>query len=345
MSDRLSVSMSSPPRVLVLGAGGRLGQALVQRFARAGWSVVAQSRRPLTNALPPGVAPWLTGERSFSSPSPAGPFHAVVHAVNPVYTDEAWQRDALSLLEASISLARQHRALLMFPGNVYNYARPLPPLIRESDPQQPDSVKGRVRAAMEARLRDVALHEGVRSVVIRAGDFFGSGSGSWFDQVIAKPLSKGLMGYPFALNVRTPWAYVPDLAEVFVQVALQRGRLGAHECFHVAGHTLNAHDWQAALGPWAQAHGHLPSRAELPIRGLPWPLIRVGALFSPTWASMVEIREQYRSDHALDGRRLEGLLGHVPHTPFPVAVAQSLQALGLSTASMPCPPQTRRAHP
>jgi nucleoside-diphosphate-sugar epimerase len=333
----------SSPRVLILGASGRLGQALLQRFSAAGWSVVAQTRRPLGTPLASGGTPWVTGDRTFSSASPAGPFDAVVHAVNPAYTDQAWQRDALPLLEATISLARQYRALLMFPGNVYNYGRPLPSLIRESLPQRPSSVKGRVRAAMEARLRDVAAHEGVRSVVIRSGDFFGVGTGSWFDQVIAKPLPKACMGYPFATDVSTPWAYLPDLAEVFVQVAQQRARLGAHECLHMAGHTLNARDWQVVLTPWAQAQGYLAPKAELPIRGLPWPLIRVGAWFSPTWASMVDVREQYRTAHALDGSRLQALLGCVPHTPLPVAVAQALHVLGMG-AGAPALAQTSTAN-
>ena len=40
-------SHPAKPVVLILGPSGRLGAAAVRAFAAAGWSVVAQSRRPI----------------------------------------------------------------------------------------------------------------------------------------------------------------------------------------------------------------------------------------------------------------------------------------------------------
>ena len=51
--------MSTQPAhtVLILGANGRLGRAAASAFAAAGWTVLAQSRRPMSNVpdLPAGV--------------------------------------------------------------------------------------------------------------------------------------------------------------------------------------------------------------------------------------------------------------------------------------------------
>ena len=80
----------------------------------------------------------------------------------------------------------------------------------------------------------------MRSVVLRAGDFFGSGTGSWIDQAIAKDLPRGRITWPGPLDVATPWAYLPDLARTLVRVAQERHRLAAFECLHFAGHHVTA---------------------------------------------------------------------------------------------------------
>lgn len=68
----------------------------------------------------------------------------------------------------------------------------------------------------------------MRSVVIRAGDFFGGGTGTLLDRVLAKDLARGRLGLPGAIDVATPFAYLPDLAETFVRVAGARERLLPH---------------------------------------------------------------------------------------------------------------------
>lgn len=131
----------------------------------------------------------------------------------------------------------------MLPGNVYNFGEVMPELLHENSPQLAQTVKGKVRVALEQQLRQADL----RSVVIRVGDFFGAGRGNWFDQVIVKDIQKGRLVYPGANAVTTPWAYLPDLARCFVAVAQQRAKLERFEVLHFAGHQLSAQDWQALL--------------------------------------------------------------------------------------------------
>jgi nucleoside-diphosphate-sugar epimerase len=61
---------------------------------------------------------------------------------------------------------------------------------------------------------------------------------------------------------------------------------------------------------------------------LPWPVIRIGALFLPTWAALLEMRYLWDTAHALDNRKLVALLGAEPHTPFAQAVSAALNDLG-----------------
>ncbi|MGQ0710293.1 MAG: sugar nucleotide-binding protein [Rhodoferax sp.] len=314
--------------VIVLGASGRFGGAAARAFAQAGWRVVAQTRRPVaTQNTAPGEAQvhWVQADAHDTAAlaREAGSAQVVVHALNPAYTNAAWEREAPALTAAALALAQALGATLMLPGNIYNFGAHAPQQLREETPFWPHTRKGRVRVALEAQLQASA----VRTVVIRAGDFFGSGQGSWLDMVLAKDLRKGVLCYPGAAGVRTAWAYLPDLAQCFVQVAQRRAQLATHEVLHFAGHGLERADWERVLTAWARAQGWLAPQAALRQRSMPWAFLRLLAWVHPLVASMVEMRYLWQEPHTLDNRRLVALLGSEPHTPFDQAARAALQAL------------------
>jgi hypothetical protein len=76
---------------------------------------------------------------------------------------------------------------------------------------------------------------------------------------------------------------------------------------------------------------------------LPWPLIRLGAFFMPTWAALREMRYLWQTPHALANDALTALIGAEPHTPLPQAAHAALVDLGLLEAPAPVAPQTTTA--
>jgi nucleoside-diphosphate-sugar epimerase len=229
------------------------------------------------------------------------------------------------MTDAALALCKTLKATLMLPGNIYNFGTGMPERLQEDTPQNARTVKGRVRIAMEERLQN----SGVPAVVIRAGDFFGAGTGTWFDQAIVKDLPKGIFTCPGALDVSTAWAYLPDLAKTFVEVAARRDRLASFQVLHFAGHTLSARQWLEVLTPIAQANTWIEPAGLLRYKTLPWGLIRLGALVVPTWSGLAEMRYLWNTPHALDNRRLTALLGCEPHTPLASAVQAALDGLGM----------------
>ncbi|MFS9598861.1 hypothetical protein Q6311_28325, partial [Klebsiella variicola] len=84
-------------------------------------------------------------------------------------------------------------AVLLFPGTIYNYGSPLPEVISEETPFNPTTEKGRIRVALETMLRTEADAGRLRTILLRAGDFFGgTGTGSWFDLGMASKIQKGV---------------------------------------------------------------------------------------------------------------------------------------------------------
>lgn len=320
----------SLPTVLVLGANGRLGRAAVQAFAAAGWHVRAQMRRAPAAPLPAGaIAVNAALADTAAMAAAAGAARVVVHAVNPPYT--RWAAEALPALHQALALAEGLGALFMLPGNVYNFGAQMPPLLRPETAQRPANALGAIRCAMEAEMQArAAAAPALRCVVIRAGDFYGAGIGSWFDQAIVKRLAQGRLVYPGPLDVPHAWAYLPDLARAFVAVAAQpvTPATPAFRGLHFAGHTLTGAALLDGLQAAAARLGLQPARG-WHVGGLPWGLIRAAGTVYPPWRELARMRYLWQVPHALDGSALEAATGPLPVTPVSDALRQTLQALGL----------------
>lgn len=314
------------PLVVVLGANGRLGQASCRAFLAAGWRVLAQARRPLAQGVT--AAPAAGALVAVSTPlsstaelaAAARGARAVVHAINPPYP--RWRREAVPAARLAMDLAEALDARLLFPGNVYNFGAQMPAVLREDTAQQPSTSYGQLRCAIEHELEARAK---LRSAVVRAGDFFGSGLGSWFDLVITRSLASGKLVYPGPLDRTHAWAYLPDLARVLVAMA-GRDDLPRFSRWHFEGFACTGKQWLAALEGAAEALGLKPARG-WSHGGVPWPVLRVGGLLVPTWRALADLSYLWQRPHQLDGAALRGLLGELPATPLPQALKAALLEL------------------
>lgn len=333
---------AAPNTVLILGARGRFGLATARAFVEAGWRVLGQIRSgaevPQTTSIE-----WLGIDLHDTQTllQAAQGTTVVVHALNPAYTNSAWQTQVLPMTEAAIAITRALGATLMVPGNVYNFGATMPAVLREDTPQRARTVKGQVRIRMEALLQ----HSGVRCVVIRAGDFFGSGQGTWFDTAMVKDIRKGVFTYPGAPDVSRAWAYLPDLGRTFVAVAQRRAVLQPFDVLHFAGHRITGQRWLDVLTPVARAQGWVQTGAALKLASLPWAIIRIGSLLVPTWAALLEMRYLWQTPHALAHDKLTALIGPEPHTPLGLAAQTALADLGLISAAAAHHATTVQAHP
>lgn len=326
--------MQTIPSVLVLGGRGRFGQAAARAFAQGGWRVVAQMRPGAVAVRIPGVQ-WIEAqpEDTAGLARQCGHASVVVQALSPVYTHKAWRREVPRLTTAAISIAQELGATLMLPASVYNFGEQLPAELREDTAQPATTVKGRLRIESEQRIEQAAKNGKLRAVVIRGGDFFGSGTGSWLDLAMAKDLRSGKFTYPGPLDLQHAWAYLPDMAQAFVDVAALRGKLPAFEVLHFAGHSVTGQDWADALVVIAREQGWIASDGRLRIGSLPWPLLRALGMFAPTLEALSEMRYLWRRPHRLVNTRMEALVGPEPHTPFAQALRFSLEELGLLAAT------------
>jgi len=326
--------IESKPIALVLGANGRFGAAALRALAAAGWAVRAQVRRAPGQALPAGataVAAALDDTAGLAAAAAGA--RVVVYAVNPLYTQ--WPTQALPMFRHGVAVAQRLGAVFMLPGNVYNFGAGMPSVLSERTPQQPTTPKGRIRVQMESELRALAERGALRSIVIRAGDFFGAGTGSWIDLVIVKSLRQGKLVYPGAADVSHAWAYLPDLARAFALAASRAQELPAFADLPFAGHTLTGAELLDAIERAATSLGVLPRGVRARRGGVPWLLFRLGGLVVPMLREIVEMSYLWRVPHALDGAALQRAVGSQPATPIDAAMREALLALGFGTRAAP----------
>ena len=313
---------------LVLGATGGIGGEMARRLVAGGWQVKALHRTGAKAARPGDGITWLLGDAMQRDDvvAAAEGVQLIVHAVNPPgYRN--WGQLVLPMIDNTIAAARASGARIVLPGTVYNYGPDVLPLLSEDSPQNPVTRKGKIRAEMEARLK-AAGDEGVRTLVVRAGDFFGPKAGNnWFSQGLIKPgQAVGSIIDPGMPGLGHQWTYLPDLAETMFRLAEMGDQLPPFAAYQMEGH------WDADGTQMAAAIRRVTGQPKLKVRRFPWWLVTVASPFVTLFREMREMRYLWQRPVYMSNQRLREMLGAEPRTPLDVAVRNTLVGLGCMPA-------------
>jgi nucleoside-diphosphate-sugar epimerase len=318
MTD-ISDPLSSP--VLILGITGAVGHAIGLALHQRGIPVHALVRHvDLARAKAPFVARWFVGDAMERASIAAAAIDTpvIVHAVNPPGYVK-WRELAVPMLANTLSVAVANRATVVFPCNVYVYGMSSPAVVTEATPFAPTTEKGRIRVEMEAMV-EAATVQGARSILVRAGDFFGPGYvNSWFRQAVAKggrQLTRVQTLTPE--GVGHSWAYLPDLGEAFVRLIERRATLAPFERVNFAGH------YDEGGRAFAQALRRVVKTPDLPIKPFAWWQVALASPFVPFLREAYGMRWLWRHPLKLDNTRLVSLIGPEPHTPLDTAIDAAL---------------------
>jgi nucleoside-diphosphate-sugar epimerase len=323
-------AMTQEKIALILGAtggvGGEVGRALLAR----GWRIRALHRKGGPADSGRDGFEWVQGDAMNKEDviEAAKGASVIVHAVNPPgYRN--WGKLVLPMIDASIAAAKASGARIVLPGTVYNFGPDASPHLSEDSPQHPTTRKGAIRVEMERRLH-AASAEGVRSLIVRAGDFFGARvtGNSWFSAGLVKP-GKPVTSvlYPGDKAVGHQWAYLPDVAETMARLLEAEDRLAAFGMFHMNGH------WDGDGTSFVKAIGRVVGGAGLKARAFPWWALTLASPFVTLFREMREMRYLWREPLRMDNSRLVAFLGEEPHTPLDEAIRTTLMGLGCLPAT------------
>lgn len=322
--------MNTPKTALVIGANGGIGRESCMALKRHGWQVRALVRTPPAERDALGVT-WIKGDamRADDVLEAAKGVSLIVHAVNPPGY-RGWDKVVLPMLDNTIEAARVAGARVVLPGTVYNYGPDAFPLLREHSPQHPTTRKGEIRVEMERRLA-AAARIGVRTLVLRCGDFIGPHAGStWFAQGLFQPNKPvNVMRYPGHYSIAHAWAYLPDVGETMAKLLDRERELADFEVFHFGGYWLDGH-------AMAEVVRRAADNPRMALRHFPWWLTALLAPFVETMRELRKMRYLWKDPVQLDDSKLVAFLGRKPYTPIDEAVHATLKGIGcLSSATRP----------
>ena len=316
--------MSDASRIaLVIGATGGIGGETARALSRHGWRIRAFSRTGSTSFGTPGWE-WVKGDaldRASIRAASEG-VNAIVHAVNPPgYRN--WAQLVLPMIDNTIAAAKANRARILLPGTIYSYGPDAFPVLREDSPQTATTHKGMIRIALENRLED-ASRQGVPSLIVRFGDFFGPKPGNnWFSQGMVSP-NRPLdsIAYPGKNGVGHDWAYLPDAGEAFALLMDRETELGDFARFHFRGF------WDKDGTGMVAAIRRVTGKPGLPVKTLPWFFFKLASPFNETLRELYATRPLWTTPIQLDNTRLVQFLGKEPNTDLDQAVETTLRGLG-----------------
>lgn len=304
---------------LILGATGSFGGAMLRELRSRGWAVRALLRDPARPSLDGVETSGGDALDAATLDAAAKGCAVVVHGIN--YPYHQWIPNMERVTANALRAARAQGATLVFPGNVYGFGRQTGAALPETAGMRPNSAKGRLRVRLETMLKAATADGAARVLIVRAGDYFGpTVRNGYVDRIFGHAAA----GEPLQVfgNLAAPhqWAYVPDLARLACDLLAQGSALQPFDIVHFRGHVAaSQHEFLRLV---AQRAG----RPDLPVRRLPWALLRLAALFDPVLRELRELRYLFDEAVVIDDPRRRQLLPGFAATPLEQSIDETLRS-------------------
>jgi 2-alkyl-3-oxoalkanoate reductase len=317
-------------RVLITGATGFIGKAMLRAAVARGWQASGACRgRPAPDSP---AATWKTLAEWRAAPSSVR-FDAVVHAaalrhrhgVDP----SEYERTNLALTREVVELARERAGRLVEISSVAVYGWPaaaaLP--IDESFPAAPVNRYG----ASKVRCEQLVRESGLPHVIVQPSITYGPGDTNGMVDKLLRMIARRRFVAPGLGASRVQLVYVDDLTRIVLDAAQAERALGAtfictfRDPIRVRDLVRLA---SRAVGRW------------VPPVGPPRRLLRLGAR-AAEWADRLGFfsgeppltREKLATvtvDRAYRIERMRALLGTEPQVGYEEGLRRTAQALGLA---------------
>jgi len=275
-------------KFVIVGAGAT-GRAVMKQLVAAGHSVAVVSRSGAKD-LPAGAESVVgdAGNAEFLTKVCEGAV-AVFNCANPPY--DRWMTDWPPIADALLRAASASGATLATLSNLYAYGQPTGPM-KPGDPLPSTLPKAQVRAKMWHDAK--AWHDAglLRAVEVRASDFIGKGSQSFFERA-TPALRQGKAAMMISpVDITHSWTYVDDVARTLIAAATDP--------------TAAGRPWHALTNPPKTIREVLNDFAregglDTPkVRVLPMWALKTMGLFSPLMRELPKVAYQFASPFIID---------------------------------------------
>jgi nucleoside-diphosphate-sugar epimerase len=305
---------------VVFGAAGSLGAAIVRKLAALGVPTrsVVRSLDRAKQVLPQQATIEIEVGDALNAESVHALCHdadTIYHCVNVPY--QHWSEIMPKVTDNILAGAKEAKASIIFPGNVYGYGNFQNIPATEDHPLAATSKKGKLRNAIEGKLMKAHKAGDVSLVIPRFPDYYGPNvvnrlMGSIFENVISGKKAQWIG----KLNVPHDLIYIEDAAAAAVLLGMNED--GRGEVWHVpgAGPLTGRQFIEMAF----KAAGTKPE-----IGMLSGGFLRFASLINSDAREMRELLYEFEEPLVLDGTKFARDFPSFSYTPHEEAIQKTVE--------------------
>ncbi len=283
--------------VTILGAGGAIGNALVNELADRGEPIRLVSRNPKQG---PGAAETVAADLSkFDDALKAISGSRIAFLVAGLkYDVKVWRELWPRIMSNCIEAVKRSNSRLVFFDNVYMYGK-VDGIMTEATPFRPCSRKGEIRAEIATVLLDQMKSGNLTALIARSADFYGPGARTGIPNVLVfDKLAKGAKANCLLSDsTKHSFTFTPDAAHSLVLLA------DSESSWNQTWHVPTAPDPPTGKEFIRLAANALETRPRY--RVLTRPMLGVAGWFDPTVRELREMLYQYEFDYVFDSTKFE----------------------------------------
>lgn len=305
---------------VVFGAAGSLGAAIVRRLAALGMPArcVVRSLDSAKRVLPRQTTVEIEVGDALNTESVLALCRnakTIYHCVNVPY--QHWSEIMPKVTDNILAGAKEVKANVVFPGNVYGYGRFQYIPATEDHPLAATSKKGKLRNAIERKLMDAHKAGDVIVVIPRFPDYYGP---NVVNRLIAPIFENAIAGKKAQwfgkVDVPHNLIYIEDAAAAAVLLATNEDAYG--QVWHVpgAGPLTGRQFIEMAF----KAAGNKPDIGVLSSGSL-----RFASLVNSEAREMKELLYEFEEPLVLDGTKFASAFPSFKYTPHEEAVQKTVE--------------------
>ncbi|WP_100372340.1 NAD-dependent epimerase/dehydratase family protein [Bacillus sp. FJAT-45037] len=305
-------------KVLVAGASGGIGSALVYELRARGIKVVAfaRGREKLISLFGDFDDVMIVSGDALNQNDlifAAEGADVIFHAVSFPYPK--WEDTHIPCIERMIKAASVNQAKIALVDNIYAYGNQLNSPIGEDATKRPHTKKGKIRLTMETKLKESA----VESLIVHMPDLYGPNcENAILHETLKDTARHKRANYVGSLSKSREFLYNRDGAKAMVELTLREDTYNQNWNIS-ATHPITGEE---VLKTIKGINGYKKKFKPISKR-----MIAFLGMFSPFMREMVEMMYLTEDPIILSGEKYEKLIGKLPKTSYKKGLEETLEWL------------------
>ncbi len=289
-------------KYLILGATGSIGFAFTNELLSRGIkvSILVRNKKKAedlfkNNALLEVIEGDVTNLEKLKAVS--SDKDVIFHGIN--YPYNLWEQFMMPITKNVIDAAKQNKATILFPGNIYSFGNVTTKITEESI-ARPSTKKGALRLALIKLLKEATHDEACNVIVLRLPDFFGPNvTNGLIKPIFGNAAKKKSIEWIINADVAHQFVYTKDAARLFYMLS-EEETLPTYYLLNFEGETVpSIREWSKTISQIAGS----PNKVKVTSK----TILGVLSLFVPVIKELKENYYQFENTILLDGSKLKSL--------------------------------------